>query len=86
MTAPDREQALGGWQTIDTAPRDGTNIIAYDDGAITVLFWDEDRADWFHPYKGGKTRWSDVTHWMKLPADPESAPPNTASTDEQVGG
>jgi len=26
MTTPDREQALGGWQTIDTAPRDGTTV------------------------------------------------------------
>ena len=28
-TNPDREQALGGWQTIDTAPRDGTWIEAW---------------------------------------------------------
>jgi len=62
---PDR-----GWRPIESAPRDGTNIIAYDDGATTVVFYDDERNDWFYPYKGGKTRWNTVTHWMPLPDAP----------------
>ena len=59
-----------GWQPIGTAPKDGTNVLAYEDGAVTVLYWDEDRDSWFYPYKGGKTRWPDITHWMPLPPPP----------------
>lgn len=59
------------WQPIETAPQDGTNVLAFDDGAITVLYWCEERDGWFYPYKGGRTRWTMVTHWMPLPAAPE---------------
>lgn len=56
------------WQPIETAPRDGSNVLVYEDGAITVVFWDE--GAWRHPYKGGKTTWPNVTHWQPLPEPP----------------
>jgi hypothetical protein len=75
---------LGAWQPIETAPRDGTWVLltggecfGEDDGERTVVAqWDE--------YGGGTWHfaWYDdgyygayygPTHWMPLPAPPESA-------------
>lgn len=57
-----------GWRDMESAPKDGTDILIHDDGAITVVFWDGDC--WRHPYKGGKTRWDHPTAWQPLPATP----------------
>ena len=64
---------LTEWRDIATAPKDGTNILVYEDGATTVVFWDDDHESWLHPYKGGKTRWPNVTHWLPLPSAPNQA-------------
>ena len=61
------------WQRIDTAPKDGTVILAYcpDDGIVTVQYFtvnkqwgqisDSDRLTAFYP-----------THWMPLPEPPHA--------------
>ena len=62
------------WESIDTAPKDGTRILIADVAYVTQGFWDretedeggqcwrEDNPDWerAHP-----------THWMPLPDPPE---------------
>lgn len=63
--------AVPQWRDISTAPKDGTNILAHEDGATTVVYWDDERGSWLHPYKGGKTTWPKLTHWMPLPEPPE---------------
>lgn len=61
------------WEPIETAPRDGTEVLVFHHGLITIAWWssifDEWQnacsADWCH----------EVTHWMPLPeAPPEPTP------------
>ncbi len=76
------------WQPIETAPKDGTNILVYDppseyySGGIFIVFWDRE-------YKRSSKTWcvicsedgetgswatiSHPTHWMPLPEPPNSA-------------
>ncbi|RYG87653.1 MAG: hypothetical protein EON59_06790 [Alphaproteobacteria bacterium] len=70
---PQPEQTGGEWRPIESAPKDGTTVLIYDDGAVTVAFFDEEWSDWFYPYKGGKTRWTGASHWMPVPSDPPPA-------------
>lgn len=76
-----RAMLNGGWQPIDTAPKDGTRLLIYDTDAfkrITIGHWsddwiDEDNADVWSP-----------THWMPLPrqpADPDGRNACNASPD-----
>lgn len=70
----------GGWQPIETAPKDGTNILTFarDQYGITyfgVAQWAEKNPDfpntvsgWFWPYA------IKPTHWMPLPAPPVTPP------------
>lgn len=59
------------WQPIETAPKDGTEIIAIDDrGEYFVAFWHEASEGWYFGLfdeVDGKIK---PTHWMPLPAAP----------------
>lgn len=76
---------MSGWQPIETAPKDGTRILlgggkmfceALEDWVTAPL-----SAQWEHSYwlVGGTESGyvclgvDDPTHWMPLPAPPESA-------------
>lgn len=77
-------ELLPEWQTIDTAPKDGTKILAwnseygaretksetYGEGSIG---FSEGRTDrwwqWLEPKNNWSLKWS-PTHWMPLPAPP----------------
>jgi len=62
------------WQPIETAPRDGTEILSH--GGI--LYWRNDACGggWYTitgiNYPGRCVAW-EVTHWMPLPKPPEPA-------------
>lgn len=63
------------WQPIETAPKDGTNIlIAYRDGyfgdmVVTKAAWDEDKEKWDKLFSNEYIK--DIpTHWMPLPKPP----------------
>lgn len=79
--------ALDGWQPIETAPRDGTEIlIAIGSDYIGSAFYADDDSDpypWkFFDRNGIKPLANGIrddrmgpTHWMPLPAPPSSAKP-----------
>ena len=72
------------WQPIDTAPKDGTPILAFQHWAAAgpswcVLEWDEfgehietgrQAGGWTPPEDGYVGFW-EPTHWMPLPAPPK---------------
>jgi hypothetical protein len=61
------------WQPIETAPKDGTEILTFRDGVISQCGWKDDlfgekcwgHASWSYP------QWSQPTHWMPLPEPPK---------------
>jgi predicted lipoprotein with Yx(FWY)xxD motif len=65
--------ASGGWQDIETAPKDGTEIIACwgrQGDVMQIVRFDRIHKVWMtkgDPILGFK---SNVTHWMPLPAAP----------------
>ena len=59
------------WQPIETAPRDGTEILCYDSAVLygkgnIILNWEN--GSWVDFYK----RIYDPTHWMPNPKPPET--------------
>lgn len=67
------------WQPIETAPKDGTHIIALMYGEVIEAWWEDN-------YRGGDwecvvmpshgcgccgDRNADPTHWMPIPSKPE---------------
>lgn len=74
--APSRE----GWQPIETAPRDGSEIILHDRGTVGTGFYSEApearraEAGWFWEDDRGNlliAKNADPTHWMPLPSPPQ---------------
>lgn len=71
----------GGWQPIETAPKDGTHILllgVLKHDRVTIGFYDDDGSSWwayFHPRlpMGGDLN---PTHWQPLPSPP---PPEARS-------
>jgi len=61
------------WLPIDTAPKDGTEILAYGSGAYAVLAWGYTSFQLVHI--GGYAEDSDwivnPTHWIPLPKPPD---------------
>ena len=54
-----------GWLPIDTAPKDGTRVLAHETGVVDRAYWDCDRPGW---YTYGMLWYP--TDWMPLPACP----------------
>lgn len=64
----------GGWRPIETAPKDGTPILAWawDGCGHVVIWWDDDgRRPWTSTT--GETFAEDVTHWQPVPLPPPPA-------------
>ena len=59
------------WQPIETAPKDGTDVLTYRKAKLIAV------AAWFKTIKGGIWCVTDgcdidnVTHWMPLPPRPK---------------
>ena len=64
-------EAAMQWQSIETAPKDGTEFLGFVgvsyQGGVVVLHWDksDEFIDWDADF------W-DPTHWMPLPLSPET--------------
>lgn len=85
-------EAKNSWLPIETAPRDGTAIIACSDYAVRLDLGAHPRSvSWrqFHPNQPGKGDWRNhlghkeqfLTHWMPLPV-----PPPSDEYDPHAGG
>ena len=74
------------WQPIETAPKDGTRILAFMEGGIIETWWDD--MSYGNPDREGMGEWDCVrlsshgcgccaytntppTRWMPLPAAPQ---------------
>jgi hypothetical protein len=83
--SPPSDGGVGGWQEIETAPRDGTKIIIASisrDGTIEDIdfdaFWTSERESWEMPqvyfyWASAYGRVEEPTHWMPLPPPPTQA-------------
>ena len=77
IDAPPKRCVAGGWQPIETAPKDGRSILAYGPG------WSEvEKALWLHSAQKfviidwlGEmlSEYEPFTHWMPLPEPPKDA-------------
>jgi hypothetical protein len=62
------------WQLIETAPKDGREILVWSEGYVSCYLAICDKTGWWTPdYK--PQEWTELinspTHWMPLPAAPE---------------
>lgn len=84
LTEIDRLKALTEWQPIETAPKDGTRILACADYVIGEQWGAHAhpqtvRWETYYPNAPGKGLWRDknghkqmhLTHWTPLPKPPE---------------
>lgn len=63
-STPDSE---GGWQPIETAPKDGTEILGFADRSQWVAWWSVENSRW----EAGSVYFAtELTHWQPLPAPP----------------
>lgn len=69
------EHGLGAWLPIDTAPRDGSDVLVYGRGSYAVAHWDG--SEWRDI---GDIGWAGMaggddnqpTHWMPLRPPPQA--------------
>jgi len=67
---------MSGWQPINTAPRDGSTIVAYFPACagkhprqdVVAVFWDS-KCGWATAYSGACVD-AEPTYWMTLPNAP----------------
>lgn len=71
----------GGWQPMDTAPRDGTPIIGWYGDHYTIVAWREG-GEWVNRRRTGRTVWfwssgynrhPEPDCWQPVPAAPQIA-------------
>lgn len=55
------------WQPIDTAPKDGTFILASKDSEIKIVVYYPALKEWGNPQVWGDNGTWKPTHWMHLP-------------------
>lgn len=62
------------WQPIETAPRDGADILVWDGDNISIAFGRSNGTFEHVHFACGDIVESFPTHWMPLPPPPESQP------------
>lgn len=85
------EKVTQSWQPIETAPRDGTDIMAFGPDGPRVAYWEEGHSIfggfWMLPSTGDHrlgqmVRNDHFSHWMPLPPAPDSDDRSESSTSE----
>lgn len=66
---------MADWQPIETAPRDGTNILLWDDrdGTVCAAAWNPSRKAWVASGTEDNLFWVELTHWRQSPEPPTCA-------------
>lgn len=61
---------MSEWQSIDTAPKDGTEVLLFQEGQRNVARWLDSHVGpvWCTPDATALYR---PTHWMRLPESPQ---------------
>ena len=74
-----RQACSAGWQTMATAPRDGTRFVALKYGTHpTTAYWNESAQPPKFVFENLDLDPSALTHWIALPNDQgEAQPPAT---------
>ncbi len=68
---------MSDWQPIETAPRDGTVILVWDNDTVMTANWYEppkphESPRWEHNWNGEVLEdCFPITHWMPLPEPPQ---------------
>lgn len=61
------------WQPIETAPKDGTEVLLFAGFDMGICFWREDETMTGWTWGLGK-RFLNPSHWMPLPPPPVTQP------------
>ena len=56
------------WQPIETAPKDGRNVLIFNEDGIEIGWWSRGTSEWCRQDMYLST--AQPTHWMPLPAPP----------------
>lgn len=80
LAAPER--AGEGWQPIETAPKDGSDILIFADGIYAIAYWGGGAWPWRCALQKQITR---PQLWMPLPSVPASLRQPPASEPERRG-
>jgi len=61
------------WQPIETAPKDGTDVLIAEYGDVAIAHWDRfGRGRWLGPRDNyGQCEIMQPTHWLPLPEPPQ---------------
>jgi len=64
---------MADWQPIDTAPKNGTPILAWDGEVIAIIDWLSGFNEWSvsHDAEGYAWQGYTPTHWLPLPKPPQ---------------
>lgn len=64
------------WRTIESAPKDGTEVLIWDGASMVVAMWRPNLLiPWRGTYGDGDAAW-EPTHWMPLPPAPKGETDN----------
>lgn len=58
------------WRTMDSAPKDGTEVLVFDDGATIVSLWMDESPSHGSGWWDNGIMDPAPTHWMPLPLPP----------------
>lgn len=59
------------WEPIETAPRSGKEVLGYDRGVISGMYWNGQGWEWTVLAWSDETYMADATHWMPMPEPPQ---------------
>jgi hypothetical protein len=79
-----KEQATDRWLPIDSAPKDGSEVLIYSMGDMGICYWRDDDTMIGWTWGMGMRFWN-PTHWQPLPARPMPIPAPAAATTEGKG-
>lgn len=62
-------EAWPKWRPIETAPKDGTKVVVYDEGDVWIAYWYRTSPQLFGWW--AIDHGVNPTHWLPLPPPPE---------------